>query len=194
MVLPNERHCCFFAPCAPARRGAILGSVQIIRAQPADAPILSSIAWAAKAHWGYPSNWMEQWRDQLTITPEFVAANETFAALVPGQMPAFYALLETAETQRLKHLWVLPERIGQGIGRSPFTHAVERATLRGARSLTIEAGPHAEPFYRHLGAVQIGMIASEIDGHHREVPLLVFDTDLPTKNGGSPKVAAARSF
>jgi GNAT superfamily N-acetyltransferase len=149
--------------------------VQIIRAQLADAPVLSSIAWAAKAHWGYPSSWMEPWRDQLTITPEFVAANETFAAVLAGQVIAFYALLETTETLHLEHLWVLPERIGQGIGRRLFTHAVERATLRGARSLTIEADPHAEPFYRRLGAVQIGTIPNEIDGHHRELPLLVFD-------------------
>jgi hypothetical protein len=93
---------------------AILGSVQIVRAQSDDAPTLSSIAWAATAHWGYPSHWMEQWCDQLTITPEFVAANETFAAIIAGQMIAFYALLETTETLRLDHLWVLPERIGQG--------------------------------------------------------------------------------
>ncbi len=154
---------------------AILGSVQIVRAQPADAPILSSIAWAAKAHWDYPSDWMEQWRDQLTITPEFVAGNETFAAVIDGQVIAFYALLETAETLRLEHLWVLPERIGQGIGRRLLTHAAERASARGARGLTIEADSHAESFYSHLGAVQIGVIPSEIDGRRRELPLLVFD-------------------
>ncbi|MGH8094982.1 MAG: GNAT family N-acetyltransferase [Chthoniobacterales bacterium] len=149
--------------------------MQIVRAQPADAPILSSIAWAAKVHWGYPPHWMEQWRGQLAITPEFIVTNETFAAVIGGQMIGFHALLETTETLRLEHLWVLPERIGQGIGRSLFGHAVERAKLRGARSLTIEADPHAEPFYRHLGAVRIGTSASEVDGHRRELPLLNFD-------------------
>jgi GNAT superfamily N-acetyltransferase len=149
--------------------------VQIIRANPSDAETLSAIARAAKAHWGYPSRWMEQWRDQLTITPEFIAANETFAATITGQIIAFHALLKTAKTLRLEHLWVLPERIGQGIGRSLFTHAVERATLRGARRLTIEADPDAEPFYRRMGAIRIGVITSEIDGRRRELPLLAFD-------------------
>jgi GNAT superfamily N-acetyltransferase len=149
--------------------------VQIIRADPSAAETLSAITWAAKAHWGYPAHWMEQWRGQLTITPEFVAANETFVAVIDGQIVAFHALLETAETLRLEHLWVLPERIGQGIGRSLLTHAIERATLRGARRLTIEADPNAEPFYRHLGALRIGASTSEIDGHHRELPLLAFD-------------------
>lgn len=149
--------------------------MQIIRANPSDAKTLSAIAWAAKAHWGYPAHWMEQWRDQLTITPEFIGANETFAATIDGQIVAFHALLETAEDLRLEHLWVLPERIGQGIGRNLFAHAVERATLRGARRLTIVADPNAEPFYRHLGALRIGTSTREIDDHHRELPLLAFD-------------------
>jgi GNAT superfamily N-acetyltransferase len=149
--------------------------VQITRANPPDAPALSAIAWAAKGHWGYPAHWMEQWRDQLTITPEFIAANETFGAVSNRRIIAFHALLETAEGLRLEHLWVLPEKMGQGIGRTLFAHAAERAAARGARSLTIEADPNAEPFYRHLGAVRSGVLASEIDGHRRELPLLTFD-------------------
>ncbi len=83
--------------------------MQIIRAQPADAPVLSAIAWAAKAHWGYPAAWLERWRDQLTITPEFIAANETFFARIEQRAGGFHALLATEEAMRLEHLWVLPE-------------------------------------------------------------------------------------
>ena len=60
---------------------------------------------------------MEQWREQLTITPNFIAENETFAAIIKQQTVAFYALLQTADVLRLEHLWVLPDWIGQGIGR-----------------------------------------------------------------------------
>lgn len=155
--------------------------MQIIRANPSDAETLSAIAWAAKAHWGYPPHWMEQWRGQLTITPEFIAAHETFTAEMNEQTVGFHALVEVAESWRLEHLWVLPERIGQEIGRNLFAHAVERATLRGARRLTIEADPNAESFYLHLGAVRIGTTASAIDGHRRELPLLAFD--LPCSRG-----------
>lgn len=156
--------------------------MQIIRANPADAETLSAIAWAAKAHWGYPPRWMEQWRDQLTITPEFIVKNETFAAAIDSLIIGFHALLETSEALRLEHLWILPERIGQGIGRRLFAHAIERATLHGVRCLTIEADPNAEPFYLHLGAVRTGVSTSKIDGQRRELPLLVFDL---TKSGGS---------
>ncbi len=155
--------------------GRDLFFVQLVRAHPSDASTLSTIAWASKAHWGYPAHWMGKWREQLTITPQFIAANETFAAIGDGRMMAFHALRETEETFRLEHLWVLPEQIGQGIGRLLFTHAAGRAAARGARRLTIEADPNAEPFYQHMGAVRVGVLAREVDGQRRELPLLAFD-------------------
>ena len=153
----------------------MLRRVQIIRAKPSEAATLSAIAWNAKAFWGYPSHWMEQWREQLTIAPNFIAENETFAAIIDRQAVAFHALLQTAGALRLEHLWVLPDWIGQGIGRTLFRHAAKRAAARGAVSLTIEADPHAETFYRRMGATRIGTTTSEIDGCRRELPLLIFD-------------------
>ncbi len=147
--------------------------MQIVRAQPSDAPALSAIAWAAKAHWGYPTAWMEEWREQLTITPQFIAAHETFAAIVVEQVIGFAALGKAGETQRLEHLWVLPKQFGKGVGRSLLKHAAARAGAAGARRLTIESDPNAEPFYRHLGAVRIGAVPVEVDGRPRELPLLI---------------------
>jgi GNAT superfamily N-acetyltransferase len=151
-----------------------IARVEIVRAQPTDAARLSEIAWAAKASWGYPAHWLEQWRDQLTITPEFVAANETFAASLPERLIGFHALVRAAETMRLEHLWVLPAEMGRGFGRALFQHAAARAAALGAHSLTIEADPNAEPFYLHLGAVRVGAVATEIEGQRRELPILEF--------------------
>ncbi len=153
----------------------ILGGVHIVRANPSEAATLSAIAWAAKAFWGYPPHWMEQWREQLTITQNFIAANETFAALINQKTVGFLALLQTADVLRLEHLWVLPNWMGQGIGRTLFRHAAEQAAARGALSLTIEADPNAEPFYRRMGAVRSGVITTEIDGRCRDLPILTFD-------------------
>ncbi|MBA3651412.1 MAG: hypothetical protein H0W66_08045 [Chthoniobacterales bacterium] len=56
-----------------------------------------------------------------------------------------------------------------------FLHAAERARAQGATSLTIEADPQAEAFYRHMGAVRFGLTKSEIDGCRRDLPLLAFN-------------------
>ena len=146
--------------------------MEIRRAQPVDASALSRIARTSKASWGYPEVWLEQWQEQLTIPPEFIAANETFIAVIDRQIVAFHALLQTPTEIRLEHLWVLPEHMGRGIGRKLFAHAVERARALGAISLTIEADPNAEAFYRHLGAIKVGAVETEIEGQRRELPLL----------------------
>ncbi len=138
------------------------------------APDLSAIVWAAKAHWGYPDHWMEEWREDLTVTPDFIAANHTFAARVDQQIVAFYALHLTPEDLRLEHFWVLPPWMGQGIGRRLFHHATKLAAEHRVTSLTIHSDPNAEPFYLHLGAVRIGTSTSEVDGCQRELPILQF--------------------
>lgn len=155
--------------------------VRIVRADPEDHVALSAIARAAKAHWGYPAHWLEQWREELTITAVFIAENETFKAVVKGgTIIGFHALLKSEATWRLEHLWVHPENMGEGVGRALFRHAVARATTRGASRLTIEADPNAEAFYRHMGALRVAMVASEIDGRLRELPLLGFDLNRPS--------------
>ena len=45
-------------------------TIAIRSALPADVQALSGIAAAAKAHWGYPRAWLEQWTAQLTVTVE----------------------------------------------------------------------------------------------------------------------------
>jgi ribosomal protein S18 acetylase RimI-like enzyme len=147
-------------------------ALEIHRAPPGDADALTRIAFAAKAHWGYPERWMERWRDALTITPEFIRRNEVHVATVEGEQAGFYALVGEGRRIELEHLWVLPERMGMGLGRALFEHAVRAAASLGAGVVGIEADPNAEGFYRRMGARRVGEIAYEIDGRERVLPLL----------------------
>jgi len=153
---------------------AILVALEIVRAQPAAASVLTTIAWAAKASWGYPAHWMDQWRPELTITPEFIAENDIFVGESNGQPIGFHALVEETASWRLEHLWVLPEQMRHGLGRRLFAHAAAYAAERGALSLTIDADPNAEPFYRRMGAIRIGTREIQLDGRERSIPLLRF--------------------
>jgi ribosomal protein S18 acetylase RimI-like enzyme len=83
--------------CQPQiRAGILLNSfrpMEIHRAKPEDAVALTEIAFAAKRHWGYPEQWIQRWKDVLTIQPEFIARNETYVAFLDGQPVGFYALV-----------------------------------------------------------------------------------------------------
>lgn len=154
---------------------------KISRSTPEDADILTHIAFTSKGHWGYPEHWMEQWRDALTITPEFVRDNEVYVANLDGEPAGYYALTDRGKT--LEHLWVTPSRIGSGIGRGLFEHAVARAASLGAREVEIEADPNAEGFYLRMGARRVGGRTYEIDGRQRVLPLLVIEIPASISSG-----------
>jgi|SRR5438128_2963339 len=160
--------------------------MKIVRAKAEDADTLTDIAFSAKKHWRYPERWIEAWRDTLTVRADFIDARETYAAVVDGRKVGFYALHRVGDVLRLEHLWVLPDSMNQGIGRSLFAHGVERARALGFRTVEIESDPNAEGFYRRLGAHGAGTRVSELDGQKRELPVLVYQIQAP---GGQPSVA-----
>ncbi len=57
----------------------------------------------------------------------------------------------------LSRLMVEPDRVGVGIGRALWEHAVATARSLGAILITLDADPNAEPFYRRMGAVTVGV-------------------------------------
>jgi GNAT superfamily N-acetyltransferase len=146
------------------------------RARNDDTDELSAIAWAAKAHWGYPVSWLEAWRTHLTITRETLLTQEVWLAEGAGEaagIVGFFSVRPSAEGWQLEHLWVRPAWIRRGWGRQLMAAALKRAQALGADSLRIIADPHAEGFYRTLGAVRTGVDRYYLFGTVlRELPLM----------------------
>jgi GNAT superfamily N-acetyltransferase len=146
--------------------------MNIRRARESDAAELTRIAHEAKRHWGYPERWIELWRDDLTLSPEFIAGNEVHLAEEGGEALGFHGLVAGTPTWMLEHFWIRPAAMGKGLGRRLFEHARARAEAAGASVLEIDSDPNAEPFYLHMGAVRVGEVRSEVDGQPRVRPLL----------------------
>ena len=145
---------------------------RIRRAEPAEAGILSEIAFDAKAHWGYPARWMEDWRSEFNFPPEFFETNENWMAVVDDAPVAFCTLQEKDGHAWLEHLWVAPNHIGQGIGKQLFAHAVELSRSRGFTKLRLESDPNAAGFYEKMGMYKIGERRADMDGTPRILPLM----------------------
>src|SRR5256885_7294597 len=80
-------------------------TVTIRRADSREADQLTAIAHAAKRHWGYPDDWIEQWKSALTITPQFIADNEVFVAIVNDAIGGCCALVVTDSLAEIEHMW-----------------------------------------------------------------------------------------
>lgn len=145
--------------------------VTIRPAQPEDAVPLSALALRAKAYWGYDEAFLAACRDDLTVTPTDIAAHTIRVAMLAGHPCGFYQLRSTGEAATLTDLWVEPGAIGQGHGRALWQHAVATARARGFRELLVQSDPHAEGFYRAMGAERSGSQPSTVFPG-RELPLL----------------------
>jgi len=157
-------------------------------ARPAEAATLSAIAQRSKAHWGYDAAFLDACRSDLTFSEDrvrqgrFVLAERDVPVSTPvpdvpdelaTRIVGFYELGGDRPEFELGNLWVEPDAIGTGVGRSLWTHAMNAAREMGGVTVVIGAEPNALGFYRAMGAIQVGETPSgSIPG--RLLPLMRF--------------------
>ena len=142
-----------------------------------DASALSDLCFRSKAHWGYSLEFMENCREELTVSREFLQLNPAFILMNDQKIVGFYALEEIdKETVELSYLFVEPAHIGKGYGRKLLLHAKIKAKSLSYKLMVIQGDPNAEAFYRAIGAVTVGEKESiSIPG--RMLPLLNLELD-----------------
>lgn len=137
-----------------------MDSVVLRAARPDEAGALSDLAMRSKAHWGYGASFLEACRAELTFTPAHLSAGRFTVADCSGRLLGFYSIDGQPPDGELGNLWVDPERIGAGLGRRLWQHAMRAAAAAGFARLRVEAEPHAEGFYRAMGARPAGQAPS----------------------------------
>ena len=147
----------------------------IRQASPNEAAALTQIAHDAKRYWGYPENWIQHWRANLTISPDFISNNEVYVAEREDEIIGFYALVLGDRRAELEHMWVAAGHIGTGVDKELFVHAMQRAAGENVSAVEISSDPNAEGFYERMGARRISEDSSEIDGQARTLPRLTVD-------------------
>ncbi|MFI0776774.1 GNAT family N-acetyltransferase [Streptomyces sp. NPDC021212] len=136
-----------------------------------EAAALTELALRSKGHWGYDEEFLTACREELTMSEGELAARRTTVAEEGGRVLGFSTLEGAAPHGWVGMLFVDPPAIGSGVGRLLYRHVLETGGHLGFTRLTIDADPHAEPFYLAMGARRIGTAPSgSIPG--RMLPLL----------------------
>ncbi|MGE5248694.1 MAG: N-acetyltransferase family protein [Bacteroidota bacterium] len=131
-------------------------SLSIERATPDQAGTLTAITFAGTRQLGFPESQIAVWPDELTVTPDYVVEYDVWSALLENQVVGYYALRYLAWGADLESLYVSPDFIRRGIGRTLFHHAVSRCRENGCRSLDIASEAKTVGFYEKVGAAVYG--------------------------------------
>ena len=146
----------------------------IRQARVAEADQLTKLVLLAKAHWGYPKEWLDLWRADLTITPEIIESAMAYVAECEEKIIGVWVqtLLDPGSDQPMPGwLFVHPDHMRQGVARALWQALRQEAAARHIGRFVIEADPNAVPFYLALGAQKIGAKESTvIPGRH--IPIL----------------------
>lgn len=133
--------------------------IEIRDATQPEAKLLSDLAFRSKAYWGYSDEFMEQAREELSVSSANIGSKnfQYLVAELKNEIVGFYGLERLSQKEfELDALFVAPEHIGAGVGRTLMNHAINRATQLGAQILIIQSDPNAEKFYRAAGGVVTG--------------------------------------
>lgn len=147
--------------------------------------LLTELSFRSKASWGYPENWLEAWRCELTVTDEMITEWMGFVVEVDQQIVGAWlrAPIES-DTTSPGLFFISPEHMRQGYGRLLAEAVKQEAKRRGLRYFTLEADSNATAFYEKVGGRKVGEQASLlIEG--RIVPIIRFDLDEDDEGRGS---------
>lgn len=139
------------------------------RASPEAAEELTALTLASKAHWGYDRDFMDLARPGLTVTPEYLEADECWVAEIDGDIIGWFSLVPIPDGLLLDNFFLLPAHIGSGVGRLMWDEAVRRAEAAGVERMTLEADPNAAGFYERMGARLMGSVTATDTG--RQLPI-----------------------
>lgn len=137
-------------------------------------PALSALCLRSKAVWGYDAAFMAACRAELTFDPSELVSSRIAVAADGDDVLGVAQVKLSGRDADLQKLFVEPAAMRGGIGKALFAWAIDVSREIGAVRMTIEADPDAAPFYRRLGARDIGSAPSgSIAG--RMLPKLALD-------------------
>ena len=121
---------------------------------------LSDLCFRSKAVWGYDVEFMDACRAELSFEPRDLELTPIAVAEHDGK-PIGVAQVKVVDDEAdLLKLFVEPSALRSGTGKALLVWATDVAKKLGSTRLIIEADPNAAPFYRRMGAYDVGQAPS----------------------------------
>jgi ribosomal protein S18 acetylase RimI-like enzyme len=145
--------------------------MKIEKAKNIDNIEISVLTARSKAHWNYSSEQIEKWKDDLTISSEYIDKNEVYKLKDGDKLIGYYSF-QSADNKKVKldNIFINPEFIGKGYGKILMNHFFKLVKNQGFEYIYLYSDPNAERFYQNLGFKVIGQLESSIK--NRFLPIM----------------------
>jgi len=120
------------------------------KARKSELGTLNKISVVSKKYWRYPTEWMEKWKDDLTIDTTDFLEQEITVVEIDSIIVGFCSIIDNPEDYEILHLWVLPDYIGQGAGKQLLNYTLNKFVKQN-KDIIVVADPNAEAFYNSQG-------------------------------------------
>jgi GNAT superfamily N-acetyltransferase len=121
---------------------------------------LSDLCFRSKAVWGYDEEFMNACRGELSFQPRDLELTPIAVAEHDGKPIGVAQVKVVDEKADLLKLFVEPTALRSGTGKALLVWATNVAKKLGAKRLLIDSDPDAAPFYRRMGAYDVGQAPS----------------------------------
>ena len=139
--------------------------ITIERATEKDHLKLTEITVDGKAFWGFSKEQLAIWKDELTVTRDYISANETYNLFLDSSIIGYYSFLKMSDDQIiLDNLFLFQKYMGQGFGTLLMNDFLESVKKLGFCTIILEAEPNAERFYKKFGFSTYDHRESNIEG------------------------------
>lgn len=137
--------------------------MEILRASSKDHKILTDITIDSKAFWGYSQNQIEIWKDDLTISENYINKNEVYKLILENEIIGYYSILKINESVfKLDNLFLYQKYIGKGYGNILMKHFLEKIKFLEGKEIILDSEPNAEEFYTKFGFKTYAKLESTI--------------------------------
>jgi ribosomal protein S18 acetylase RimI-like enzyme len=142
--------------------GAIQSEQDEIRfAAPDEGAALEALQWRASLFWEEYRKDLLAHPDAIEVARDAIRRRQVRVLERSGRVAGFSVVLRLAAgVAELDGLFVEPEFMRQGVGRLLVEDAARAARAAGLRRIEVTANPRAVGFYRRLGFVRDGTVAT----------------------------------
>ncbi len=159
-------------------------SIIIRAARVSENKTLTDLTFESKGFWNYPEKFFKIWKDELTVTREYIKKNIVYVAESDGALSGYFSIVKRTSDLKIKdaivekgyfldHIFIKPAFIRKKIGTKLITHALKLCKKMGVEKLKVMADSNSRGFYEDTDAVYLGEIPSNIE--NRTVSLFEYN-------------------